>query len=265
MAYVVKKSETTNRPYSATAPTPVPSFDVGSHQYNPVTGGYVQKQPTQSPAPMMPSPITGLPVTVTQANNEAAQLQRQGQAQSRSSAALDALARFASGGGGGGGDSNPAYTPLGAGAAGEAPPAAGAPGGHVTLGPPVSSDEADSLAFSAAKSRAGSLGRASLEGLRSELADRGWLGGGTEARGLVDKLAGATNPLSDINVAMAQKSVDRNAQREAMGYQGEITQRGQDLAAANAERSAAIQSQQQIANQNLQALKALLDSASRLY
>jgi len=95
---------------------------------------------------------------------------------------------------------------------------------------------AQTAAFGAAKAKAGALGRSALGSLRSELAERGIIGGGTEARGLVDTLAGATNPLSDLNVAQQGEALgiaERNqalaAQQAATQYQGGIAQRGQDI------------------------------------
>ena len=96
--------------------------------------------------------------------------------------------------------------------------------------------EAQRGAFAQGKAQAGALGRASVEALRSNLAERGMVGSGIESRGLVDRLAAATNPLSDINVAqqrenvgIAQKTQELGEKRAMGEYQGSITQRAQDI------------------------------------
>lgn len=123
-------------------------------------------------------------------------------------------------------------------------------------------DAAQAAAFGAAKAKAGAMGRASLDALRAELADRGVLGGGIEARDVVQRLAEATNPLSDLNIAQQQESLalgekakDRQMAENAAAYTGAIAQRGQD-----------IQAQQAAASRNQQMLEGLMRAfSSRLY
>ena len=107
---------------------------------------------------------------------------------------------------------------------------------------------AQRAAFSAAKSRAGSLARSSLESLRGELAERGILGGGTEARGIADTIFQGTGPLSDLNVAqqgeeldIAKRERELGEQRTATQYQGGITMRGQDIEAQQANEARRLQ------------------------
>lgn len=127
---------------------------------------------------------------------------------------------------------------------------------------------AQNAAFGQAKSRAGALGRSSIESLRAEMAQRGIVGGGTEGRGLTDRLAAATNPLSDLNtqalhenVGIAEHNQDLRQQSTNTGYQGAITQRGQDISAlANQQQ---LRAQQQ--SQSLAGLVAALNNLSRLY
>ncbi len=120
---------------------------------------------------------------------------------------------------------------------------------------------AQAAAFGAAKAKAGAMGRSAVDSLRAELADRGILGGGTEGRGLTDRLAAATNPLSDINVAglhenvgIAEHNQDASQRAAETGFQGAITQRGQDIGA----NEAAAQLAQQRALQNQQMLSQML-------
>jgi hypothetical protein len=117
----------------------------------------------------------------------------------------------------------------------------------------TATDAAQNAAYAKAKSRAGAAARSSYSGLKSELADSGLLGGGTQARGLVDRLAAADNPVNDVNVAQlgenatnARHNQDLGADMAKTGYQGAIAQRGQDLSAQQAERALAIQKQQSL-------------------
>lgn len=94
---------------------------------------------------------------------------------------------------------------------------------------------AQSAEFANAKASAGALGRGALQSLRSELAGRGILRSGTEARGTVDRLAGATNPLAQMQAAqlremtgITEHAQDRAQHAADVRYQGDISQRGQD-------------------------------------
>lgn len=132
-------------------------------------------------------------------------------------------------------------------------PQVAAPTAPSGAGVDTATDAAQSASFAKAKSRAGAMARASYSGLKGELADSGLLGGGTQARGLVDRLVSATNPLSDVNTAQlgenatnARHNQDLGADMAKTGYQGAIAQRGQDLSAQQAERALAIQKQQSL-------------------
>lgn len=118
---------------------------------------------------------------------------------------------------------------------------------------PDNADEFQNAEFAKAKAQAGSLGRSAVTSLRDELAGRGIMGSGTEMRGIADRLAAATNPLSDINVAhlgqdytASQRERDRAEQHVQTGYQGAIAQRNQDMnqqQALNALKAALMQTQ----------------------
>src|SRR5262245_4622813 len=90
-----------------------------------------------------------------------------------------------------------------------------------TNGPDVGAlaAEAENAAMGKAKATAGSLGRSSLESLRSQLAERGILGSGVEARGTVDRLAAATNPLSDVNLASLKEQIGIAEHNKDLGFQ----------------------------------------------
>lgn len=153
----------------------------------------------------------------------------QRQAEARAGAAADAALAGLQGAFRGGGGVSAGYTAF-SGAA----PTVQYP--QVSMSPVPDASAAQSAAFSQAKSRAGAMGRSALESLRGELADRGILGGGTEARGIASQLAATVSPLSDLNVAqlheqlgIAERGQQLGAQQAAQQYQGGITQRGQDI------------------------------------
>ncbi len=119
-----------------------------------------------------------------------------------------------------------------------------------------------------AKAQAGAMGGSAVRSLREGLAERGILGGGTEARGLVTQLAGATNPLSDLNVAQQSERMGaiQHAQDLAAGqagtqFGGNIAQRGQDIQA----QQAAAQLAQRQREQQQQLLISALSGLSRSY
>lgn len=124
----------------------------------------------------------------------------------------------------------------------------------------TAADQANSAAFASAKSKAGAMARSSIDALHGEMASRGIAGSGTEGRGLVTRLAAATNPLADENNAelsgkldIARHNQDLGAQAGQANLSAQVTQRGQDLQAEEA--------RAQIANQRQQSLLALLNSA----
>src|SRR3990167_1394712 len=183
-----------------------------------------------------------------QAQAEAARQQEQSRydvAQGQQYQAQQALRSFAGGAGGGG------YSPGGGGSyspSGGVPAPVSYPG--ATQGGAAAPDPqaAQRAAFSAAKSRAGSLARSSLESLRGELAERGILGGGTEARGIADTIFQGAGPLSDLNVAqqgeeldIAKRGRELGEQRATTQYQGGITMRGQDIGAQQANEARRLQ------------------------
>lgn len=148
------------------------------------------------------------------------------------------------------------------------PPPVQFPGGGAVTAPDTSA--ANAASFAAAKSKAGAMARSSVNSLASEMADRGILGSGTEARGLTDRLAGATNALSDENVAELNKNVeitqhaqDLAAENQRAQYSGAIGQRAEDINAQTQRRGQDIgyaESQQNRLNAMLAALGGMVRS-----
>lgn len=111
---------------------------------------------------------------------------------------------------------------------------------------PIDMRAANAAAFSQAKNTAGRLGRASLDSLRGELGATGMLGGGAEVQGvrdIVDSNAGLLGNVAneramyEANQAgdIAKTNYQGGLTQNLANYQGGITQRGQDIAAQEAQ------------------------------
>lgn len=111
---------------------------------------------------------------------------------------------------------------------GTVPPRIGAPTGpdHATL---QASQDAELLR---AKEKQGQIATSSLTGLREALGSRQMLGSGVEGMATADVANEAAGNLSDLNVQHL-KDADDSARRLAeLSYNGDITQRGQDMGAS---------------------------------
>lgn len=92
------------------------------------------------------------------------------------------------------------------------------------------SQDARTAAFSRAKDQAGQIARASLTAIAEEMAGRGISGSGIEAlreAGTMDQAAGG---LVEVTRDQALADAARQASIDDQSYQGQITQRAQDLA-----------------------------------
>lgn len=168
------------------------------------------------------------------------------------------------GAGGGTGGSTSAITGLPTGGAGSVT-AGGAGisgGGGVGAIAPIDTSAADSASFAAAKDQAGQTARSSVNSLRGLLGETGQLGGGAESaatRALVEQAAQGSNDVS------RQQAVTHsaNALDLAKTNQGAaITQRGQDIAAQEANASLAMQQAQLNSQRQLSLLQTALGMAN---
>lgn len=111
-------------------------------------------------------------------------------------------------------------------------PSAGV-GGPVQL-KPTDTSAADAARFGRAKDTVGQTTRASLTGLRSALASRGQLGGAGESHGTSAIFTKGMGDLNEVTRDNAIEGSKRDADRAALEFTGGITQRGQDMSAAQA-------------------------------
>lgn len=112
--------------------------------------------------------------------------------------------------------------------AGGAGGGAGASAPHVSL---PDTGQARAAAFGRAKDLAGQNAQAAIRSLREQMAGRGLLGSGLETAGTGEIIGRTAQGLTDVGRDQALKDVDASTELAKMGYQGDITQRGQDLEA----------------------------------
>lgn len=113
-------------------------------------------------------------------------------------------------------------------------PSVGGGGGYV---PPIKMPDmsrASDAAFATSKDRAGKIGRSMIDSLRGELGATGNLGGGAEVQGIKDIATEAGGVVGQASRDQAIKEADLGADFAKTGYQGSITQRGQDISAQEA-------------------------------
>jgi hypothetical protein len=88
---------------------------------------------------------------------------------------------------------------------------------------------AQAAIFARAKDTAGQNSRAAITALRGQMAERGLLGSGIEGGETARIVGQAAGGVGDVNREQAIQESNRQNQFAQMGYQGDITQRGQDL------------------------------------
>lgn len=116
---------------------------------------------------------------------------------------------------------------------------------------------ANAQIFGRAKDQAGQTARASLQSLRDELGASGMLGSGGEVQGTRDIVSRGMGQLGEVSRENAVNESAQKADFAKMKYQGDITQRGQDIAAQEAAARLALareQSKQQLLLAALQGL-----------
>lgn len=98
-----------------------------------------------------------------------------------------------------------------------------------------------SAAFGRAKATAGGLGKSAIDSLVSQLAGRGISSSGTTGRGIAGEIVKSVDPLSELNVAhlgqeysAVQRARELSEASANNIYQGDLTQRGQDISGQNA-------------------------------
>lgn len=94
-------------------------------------------------------------------------------------------------------------------------------------------DAARDATFARAKDKAGQIARASLTGLRNVMGERGLGGSSIESAQSAGILGEAGSELGDVNREQLIQDLNRQQHIQDLTYQGNITQRGQTLAAQN--------------------------------
>lgn len=113
-----------------------------------------------------------------------------------------------------------------------------APGGGTSgaVGPLAMPDTsaADSASYNRTKDQVGQSSAGALRGLRESLGARGMLGSGLESRGTEQIAEAGLGQLGDVSRQQQIDNSNRAQHTAEVNYQGAITQRGQDISAAEA-------------------------------
>lgn len=138
---------------------------------------------------------------------------------------------------------------------------AGNPSGAVSAGAGVAAPQlADPTAsnnaiFAAAKDKVGQLSRSSLDSLNGELGAQGMLGSGAQVQGARDVIQSGAGELGQVTRDLASKNADTANDFAKTAYEGNITMRGQDVQAQEAQARLALEARQQ----NFQLLNTILN------
>lgn len=123
-------------------------------------------------------------------------------------------------------------------------------------------DAARSATFARTKDNAANTANASLNGLSEALGARGMTGGGYEAGQIGGTLAREANTIGEGDRQQAESELDHAQHRADEQFQGEIAQRGQDLAAQNAHNQLEMEARQQDLQRRQMSLTALTSALS---
>lgn len=124
-----------------------------------------------------------------------------------------------------------------------APPRIGAP-------TPAAQPPSQSLGFARAKDQSGRIGAAALRALKDQMTERGISGSGIEGELTGNVLGDVARQQSDAAFQQQRAAEDQAWQAAQQGYQGDITQRAQDLGLSSAGYSGGITQRGQDMNQN---------------
>jgi len=133
----------------------------------------------------------------------------------------------------------------------------GAGGGALPRVSMPDTSAARAAAFGRAKDQAGQTARAAITGLRGEMAGRGLLGSGIEGGETANIVGRAAGGVQEVTREQAIQDALAAGRAGEVGYQGDITQRGQDLATRQAEEARRAQA--------MQGLLSVINSSGMLY
>lgn len=118
----------------------------------------------------------------------------------------------------------------------------GTPGGASPQVPHIGAPDntaANAAQFARAKDQTGEITRGAMTGLRSSMGARNMLGSGIEGRGTAAAINKGAGQLGDVVREQAIQGSDQANANAVTGYQGDISQRGQDLSSQQAANSLA--------------------------
>ena len=121
----------------------------------------------------------------------------------------------------------------------------------------VDTSAANAAAFARAKDQVGQTARGALTGLAGAMAGRGTVGSGVEGRGMSNIINAGQGQLGDVSREQAITGADIAQKNAALNYQGGITQRGQDIASAQARNDQMLRAREQDISQRGQDINSL--------
>ena len=136
------------------------------------------------------------------------------------------------------------------------------PGSSIPSIAPIDTTAADDASFARAKDVAGQTGRASLDSLRGLLGETGQLGGGAEVQATRDVVEHAAGQTGEVNREQAIQRSERAMQTALANQQAGVTQRGQDIAAKEAQARLALAQTQMQSQRSLELLRLALTQAA---
>lgn len=94
---------------------------------------------------------------------------------------------------------------------------------------------ANAAAYASAKDQVGQSSRGALTGLAGAMAGRGIVGSGVEGRGQVGIVNQGQEQMGEVSRGLAENQANQAEQNALASYQGDVTQRGQDIGNLNAQ------------------------------
>jgi len=117
---------------------------------------------------------------------------------------------------------------------------------------------ANAAIFARAKDQVGQTSRGALTGLAGAMAGRGILGSGVEGRGIQSVINSGQGQLGDVTRQNAITDADISEQNALASYQGDITQRGQNIGLLDSQRGQDVTQRGQDVSSQQNALNSLI-------
>lgn len=129
---------------------------------------------------------------------------------------------------------------------------------------PVDMSASNAATFGAAKDQAGQTGRSQIDSMKGLIGAAGMLGGGAEAAGTRNIVEQAGQGVNDVTRANATNTAASNLDVAKTNQASQLTQRGQDIAAQQAQAQLAMEQAQLNSQRQLSLLQTALGATSSI-